>query len=1033
MSGLDGHEPFLARDDEQDRFRSVLAHVLADDEGPDQGYLVLVHGVAGIGKTTLLEQYRRIARGEPEPDHGLSGRFLIAAVDWEARRRADPHEYPPSGPRLRRALDVVHAAVRDAVAGEGQARSLASRAFRDYRERAVEAAYRLVEAEPARLEPDRAPAGLGALAGAAALVEPHEQEPASGVPHMTTGADGPAGPAGAAGADGPAGADGADGPAGADGADGADGPAGPAGSDDTLVCSFAGALAELSRSARPLVVSMDAAEKLGDALVPLFQLIRRSGRRVVWLVGMRLESDQRAPIGSAADLYLRQLHSTRLRSIAPSRFTTGDVQDYLRARLGTSLPPGVTAAAVAGLSQGIPLAVKLAVNLLTKGMPPREVLRAVPAGGKLTEVVSGLAQRYLLHVAAGGIEPDPDLDLIFGLALLESTSDDPELLGALWQMKPGDVAVVKDSLSFVPGGQPRLHEVVRDTARLFLLNPDQRVRVRAANERAQQLLLQRLASLSLATVEAQLDSDIWCSMTGALLWHTLWLDDQEGLRLLAHLLPAALLLRPAFAGQLLAAAEHFSPAYPRESQLVVAGLRVLAPASAFLDRLRTFFETAGQASATSVDRSRLGAAAQMLEASCSCPNPVLALDIPGPVLLQVLKAQYPGSFGVNPAERLALLVRADAVITLDDERPGTISRIVAACAEEVAQSLSGSAETLQAAAKAAQLAVRRNPLRARAWRILADSHRRLEWDQEAVAAYDQAVLLDPDHAASHGNRGLVLARLGRDEEALAAYDSALQLDPDDGVGHGNRGVVLERLGRQEEALAAYGQAARLNPDDAASHANRAFMLGRRGRHAEALAAYDQAVRLDPGNAASHGNRGVALGRLGRYEEALAAYDQALRVDPDDIAGHGNRGELLMLLGRPQEAAADLRAAIRLQPANALETRVLLAVLIREANPEEAVGLCQAALRESGLDWPAFRRGELRALAWLILGEADRAVAELRAAAEHHQPGDMFQERLYELLASPPIPGAERLTAVWKQVIRAQARQVDAARRHDRAG
>jgi len=248
----------------------------------------------------------------------------------------------------------------------------------------------------------------------------------------------------------------------------------------------------------------------------------------------------------------------------------------------------------------------------------------------------------------------------------------------------------------------------------------------------------------------------------------------------------------------------------------------------------------------------------------------------------------------------------------------------------------------------------------------------------------------------------------------------VRLDPDHASGHGNRGVILERLGRPEEALAAYDQAVRLAPDDAVSHGNRAFVLGQLGQHEDALAAYDRAVRLDPDNAASHGNRGVALGRLGRRKEALAAYDRALRLDPDDVAARGNRGEVLMFMGRSSKAVVDLRAAIRLKDASALEARVLLAVLIRGTDPAEAAELCQAALREDGLDWPAFRRGELRALAWLILGDADQAEAELRAAAVQHKPGDVLQEPLYEMLANPPVPGLERLTAVWQEIMSAQA-------------
>ena len=58
---------------------------------------------------------------------------------------------------------------------------------------------------------------------------------------------------------------------------------------------------------------------------------------------------------------------------------------------------------------------------------------------------------------------------------------------------------------------------------------------------------------------------------------------------------------------------------------------------------------------------------------------------------------------------------------------------------------------------------------------------------------------------------MALDRLGRDEDALAAHDQALRLNPDSANSHHGRGVALERLGRDEEALAAFDEAARLIP------------------------------------------------------------------------------------------------------------------------------------------------------------------------------------------------------------------------------
>ena len=53
----------------------------------------------------------------------------------------------------------------------------------------------------------------------------------------------------------------------------------------------------------------------------------------------------------------------------------------------------------------------------------------------------------------------------------------------------------------------------------------------------------------------------------------------------------------------------------------------------------------------------------------------------------------------------------------------------------------------------------------------------------------------------HANRGVALVALGRYEEALAAFDTALELDPRDLTALNDKGLLLSRMGRDEEAMA----------------------------------------------------------------------------------------------------------------------------------------------------------------------------------------------------------------------------------------
>ena len=78
--------------------------------------------------------------------------------------------------------------------------------------------------------------------------------------------------------------------------------------------------------------------------------------------------------------------------------------------------------------------------------------------------------------------------------------------------------------------------------------------------------------------------------------------------------------------------------------------------------------------------------------------------------------------------------------------------------------------------------------------------------QGAIDNYDQAIRLQPDHAAAHNNRGVAKDKLGRHEEAIADCDEALRLQPGLVRAYLNRGKAKVALGRTAEARRDYERA-----------------------------------------------------------------------------------------------------------------------------------------------------------------------------------------------------------------------------------
>jgi len=183
--------------------------------------------------------------------------------------------------------------------------------------------------------------------------------------------------------------------------------------------------------------------------------------------------------------------------------------------------------------------------------------------------------------------------------------------------------------------------------------------------------------------------------------------------------------------------------------------------------------------------------------------------------------------------------------------------------------------------------------------------------EDALASYNAAILLKRDFAAAYCNRGDLLSESGSWNDALASLDVAIAFAPDLAVAHSNRGNVLRHLGRHEDALASCDRALALDPESAAAHSNRGNVMRDKRQSGAALASYDRAVALFPEFAEAHSNRALVLKDRAQFDAALAACDRALAIDAKLTAAYCNRAAILLEMQRQAAAIADLDRALAL--------------------------------------------------------------------------------------------------------------------------
>jgi TolB-like protein/Flp pilus assembly protein TadD len=260
----------------------------------------------------------------------------------------------------------------------------------------------------------------------------------------------------------------------------------------------------------------------------------------------------------------------------------------------------------------------------------------------------------------------------------------------------------------------------------------------------------------------------------------------------------------------------------------------------------------------------------------------------------------------------------------------------------------------------------------------------------SIAAYSEAVRLDPNYAIAFAARGYTLGthagffatgRAVREtwDRALADAQKAISIAP----GLGDAYMVLGAVhlyGSLDFSSASreLERAVALAPGNAVVLYEYARLAAYLGRIDAAIAAARRGVTLDPLNLRTHRELGDMLLYARHYTEALAAYQESITLDPESARrDYARRGVAYYLLGNLRAA----RTSCEAKPKELSSQLCLALVLHKLGQLTDAESALTKAIALAG-EAPAFQCAEVYAQ-W---ADQPRALSWLETALRTHDAG-----------------------------------------------
>jgi tetratricopeptide (TPR) repeat protein len=251
----------------------------------------------------------------------------------------------------------------------------------------------------------------------------------------------------------------------------------------------------------------------------------------------------------------------------------------------------------------------------------------------------------------------------------------------------------------------------------------------------------------------------------------------------------------------------------------------------------------------------------------------------------------------------------------------------------------------------------------------------LDENMDAALTAIDAVVLRRETWITLDRKARVLLAREETDDALAALDRALQLEPRRLQLRALRGTVRLTNGQPELALKDFDYVLERQPNSVEALRWRAWTWALLEKHDQALADLAVILERDPNNIDALLMRGQVYGFARRPDDTLRDADAALKIDPNRAEAFLLRGMAYFIKREAEPAVAAFNRALEIKP-NHAEALTMRAACWLWTQPDKAIDDYTAAIKLSPKD--AQHWGN-RGYAWRNKKDLPKALADLNEA------------------------------------------------------